>query len=322
MTRPWSNVELLATCSWGTILATINEVLAAETLAFGGAVKAIITGNVDALRTELSTDPTLARARSASAHGGTLHCVAANGVETALQRQVANSDEIAAALLDAGAEVDARCDVYRGQCTTLQLLVSSDHPYEAGVTGKVVTLPCAFGAAVQGPDGGGTPLATALYFGILDGVQALLACGARTDNPIFAAAAGELDWIRAWLDGVVGSVGCPAPSFLSLSPDRVIAAEQALVFASMCGGTEIIELPSDRGVNVNATPPGSHWTAPPLHTAAIQGHVACVEMLLAKGAGSSIRDARHHATPAAWIAHARGPRKIFAQEVARLLPAS
>src|SRR6266571_5897846 len=279
--------------------AMIDNILAAEKPSFARSVTAIITGDVDSLRQELAADPLLARARSASPHRATLlHYVAANGIESELQRQVPNSDEIAAALLDAGADVDAECDAYGGQCMTLDLLVSSDHPYEAGVTGKVVTLLCASGAAVNGRDNDGSPLATALYFGILDGVQALLACRARTDNPIFAAAAGDADWIRAWLDENVGTVGRPGPSYFPLSADRVVAAEQALVFASMCGQVEIVRLLADRGVNVNASPPGSHWTATPLHTAAIQGQVGTVAMLLARGADPSIKDARHRATPA------------------------
>ncbi len=230
--------------------AMIDNILAAEKPSFARSVTAIITGDVDSLRQELAADPLLARARSASPHRATLlHYVAANGIESELQRQVPNSDEIAAALLDAGADVDAECDAYGGQCMTLDLLVSSDHPYEAGVTGKVVTLLCASGAAVNGRDNDGSPLATALYFGILDGVQALLACRARTDNPIFAAAAGDADWIRAWLDENVGTVGRPGPSYFPLSADRVVAAEQALVFASMCGQVEIVrwrEAPTHR----------------------------------------------------------------------------
>src|SRR5205823_8946907 len=55
-----------------------------------------------------------------------------------------------------------------------------------------------------------------------------------------------------------------------LSADRTVAAEQALVFASMCGQTHVVALLLEHGVNVNANPPGSHWTATPLHTAAIR----------------------------------------------------
>jgi hypothetical protein len=180
----------------------IDQILAVETLSFARSVKAIITGDVSSLQRELAADPSLVQARSVSSHRATLlHYVAANGIEDELQCRVPNADEIAGALLDAGAEVDAQCDAYGSQFTTLDLLVSSDHPYEAGVTGKVVALLCASGAAIDGRENDGSPLATALYFGILDGVQTLLACGARTDNPIFAAAAGEEDWMCAWLEG-------------------------------------------------------------------------------------------------------------------------
>jgi hypothetical protein len=298
-----------------------DHILAAEKPAFARSVKAIVTGDVQALRQELAADPVLVQARSVSAHRATLlHYVAANGIEPELQRQVPNADEIANVLLSAGAKVDAKCDAYDGRWnTTMDLLVSSDHPCEAGVTGKLVTLLCSFGAAVEGPENNGSPLATALCFGILDGVQALLASGARADNAIFAAAAGDAVWMRTWLDGEVKTVDRPAPAFFPLSADRATAAEQALVFAGMCGQVEIIRLLVKRGVSVNACPPGSHWTATALHAAAIQGQGAAVALLLKHGADPAIRDQRHHGTPLDWVQHARGPRRACAQETARIL---
>jgi ankyrin repeat protein len=300
-------------------MPTIDAILDAENPAFARAIKAIITGNVVALRTEISAQPALVHARSASPHHAMLlHYVAANGIEPELQGQVANADEIAAMLLAAGADVDAKCDVYC-QSTTMDLLVSSDHPYEAGVAGKLVELLCSSGAPVDGIKDDGSPLAAALCFAILDCVHALLARGAHTENVIFAATAGRADWVRRWLDGDDSVLGLPPPAFLPLSSDRAIAAEQALVFASMCGQLEIVRFLVSRGVNVNANPPGSHWTATPLHTAAIQGQAGVVKFLLESGADPTIKDARHHATPMVWSAHARGPRKAFAQEVAKLL---
>jgi hypothetical protein len=79
----------------GASVASIDEVLAAETPAFGRAVRAIITGNADDLRAELAIAPGLIRARSSSPHHATLlHYVSANGIESELQFAVPNADEI------------------------------------------------------------------------------------------------------------------------------------------------------------------------------------------------------------------------------------
>lgn len=98
-----------------------------------------------------------------------------------------------------------------------------------------------------------------------------------------------------------------------------MAAEQALVFASMCGQTEAVRLLLDAGVEVNAQPPGSHWTATPLHTAAIQGQAVVVKLLLQRGADPALKDVRHQSTAIEWTGHARGPRRSLARAVAILM---
>jgi hypothetical protein len=146
-----------------------------------------MTGNTGALRTELAAAPGLVRARSVSPHHATLlHYVSANGIESELQFAVPNADEIAALLIAAGAEVDAPCDAYEGRWrSTMGLLVSSDHPTEAGVAGRLVELLCSAGAAVDGSDDDSSPLGTALCFGTLDCVCALIApARARTMQPL------------------------------------------------------------------------------------------------------------------------------------------
>jgi hypothetical protein len=301
-------------------MSRIDATLALETPAFARAVSAIVTGDAGALRTELEADPSLIRARAVSPHHATLlHYVAANGIESELQAAVPNADEIAALLIAAGAEVDAPCDAYEGRCrTTMDLLVSSDHPTEAGVAGRLVELLCSAGAAVDGLDGDGSPLATALSFATLDCVSALLARGARTDNIVFAAAAGQVDRVQAWLDGD-RSATMRRPAAFPQSPDGAVTAEQALVFASMCGQTNVVRLLLDRGVNINAEPPGSHWTATPLHTAAGQGQTVVAELLLSGGADPQLKDSRYRSTPIDWTRHARGPRRALARAVAVLL---
>jgi ankyrin repeat protein len=278
-----------------------DEILAAEAPAFARAVRAIITGNVPALHTELAAAPDLIRARSGSRHAATLlHYVAANGVEDPLQRPVRCADDIARVLLAAGAEVDATCNAYEGRYpTTLSLLVSSDHPARAGVSASLVHVLCDAGAAVDGLDGDRLPLSAALLFGRIECVNALIAHDAHIDNLVFAAAAGQLDWVRRWLDRdpTLTSAAC---STFPLEEDPRILAEQALVFASLCGRLDVVRLLLDRGTHIDATPPGSHWTATALHAAAGQGQRAVVELLVERGADQSIKDARYQATPLDW----------------------
>jgi hypothetical protein len=95
-------------------------------------------------------------------------------------------------LLVAGAEPDALCDAYDGKCpTTLDLLASSAHPNEAGVAGRLTVVLCSHGSAVDGVEGNGSALTTALCFANLDCVDGLLAVGARTENVVFADAVGK-----------------------------------------------------------------------------------------------------------------------------------
>ncbi|HZJ63482.1 MAG TPA: ankyrin repeat domain-containing protein [Kofleriaceae bacterium] len=282
----------------------VEEILAAETPAFARAVRAIITGDVAALRAELAAAPDLIHARSASSHRSTLlHYVAANGIEDPLQRPVANADDIARMLIAAGASVDAPCNAYDGRYpTTLSLLVSSDHPAAAGVSARLVHVLCDAGAAVDGVGGDRLPLSAALLFGKVECVDALIARGASTDNIVFAAAGGQLDWVQRWLDRDPGLVEHPCPTF-PLDDDRAVLAEQALVFASLCGRTDVVRLLLDRGTHIDATPPGSHWTATALHAAAGQGQRAVVELLLERGADPSIKDVRFQSTALGWARH-------------------
>lgn len=285
-------------------MSAVDEVLAAEQPAFARAIRAIIEGDVAALAAGLAARPELICARSAARHRATLlHYVAANGIEDELQHPVANADDVARTLITAGADVDAPCDAYDGRYpTTLSLVVSSDHPARAGVSARLVHVLCDAGAAVDGIGGDRLPLSTALLFGRPECVEALIARGARIDNLVFAAAAGRLDWAHRWLDADPDLATAPCPTF-PLEGDRTGLAEQALVFASLCGRLDVVRLLLDRGTRIDATPPGSHWTATALHTAAGQGQVAVVELLLARGADPSIQDARYQSTPLGWASH-------------------
>src|SRR5687767_12463266 len=119
--------------SWPVLSQHIEQLRAGKST-FEQAADAIVTGDVATLSSLLRTDPSLVRARSAREHGATLlHYVSANGVENFRQKTPANIVDVARLLLDAGAEVDAECDVYGGGATTLGLTVTSAHPRAMGV---------------------------------------------------------------------------------------------------------------------------------------------------------------------------------------------
>lgn len=109
--------------------------------AFERSVDAALDGNRDALHAQLAVDPGLATQRSHWGHRSTLlHYLAANGVEDYRQRVPHNAPEIVRCLLDHGADVRAYADMYGGRQTVLGLLLTSQHPKEAGLTGELAEL--------------------------------------------------------------------------------------------------------------------------------------------------------------------------------------
>src|SRR4029453_18536876 len=134
---------------------------------FENAADAVVNGDLETLRSLVQRTPELIRAHSTRIHHATLlHYVAANGVEDFRQKTPPNAVAIARFLLEAGAEVDALADTYGSDWwqTTMNLLVSSTHPADAGLQPALVDVLVDHGAAVHGPEGDGSPLMTALAF--------------------------------------------------------------------------------------------------------------------------------------------------------------
>ena len=122
--------------SWPEFSRHIDELAHTNsaTAAFEAAADAIVTGDIDLLVRHLRADLNLIRARSSREHHATLlHYTAANGVENWRQQTPTNIVEIARALLDNDAEIDATAEMYGGHCTTLGLAATSIHPERAGV---------------------------------------------------------------------------------------------------------------------------------------------------------------------------------------------
>ncbi|MCP3980646.1 MAG: hypothetical protein GY716_15190 [bacterium] len=273
---------------------------------FDAAVRAVIDGDSATLRSLLGDRPDLIRARSTSEHGSTLlHYVSANGIEDELQRTPANAVEIAEILLEVGAEADALQGTYDGGWTStpLALLCSSGHPHERGNHAELVEALIRGGAAVNGIDGDGCPLNTALSFRYPAVVAVLGRHGARPANVVDAAALGALDRLREMLDA-----GPEDPTQRFVDPFRHVAEgsqalELALGKACLCGQLGAASLLIERGVDVDAVT--IQHGARPIHEAAHGGSVELTRLLLDHGADTTKRDTFWNGLPADW-ARARG----------------
>lgn len=285
---------------WPELAQYVRDVRQVDSQAarFEAAVEAVIDGDVASLLAHLDRDPTLVSARSARVtcfdppvHGAMLlHYVAANGVENHRQRTPANAVDVARLLIERGANVDALAYLYGGACTTMSLLVSSDHPRRAGVQVALVDLLVEHGASVE-PLGTGSwtsPLVTALVFGCREAAEALVRLGARVDSVVSAAGLGRTDDVRRLLPTADGE-------------DR----HRALALAAQNGHADTMAVLLDAGEDPNRyNPPGTHAHSTPLHQAAWSGHLDVVRLLVERGARLDLRDAHHDSTPLGWADYA------------------
>jgi len=298
-------------------LAAYVEVVSQDgaVFAFESAVEAVVNGDLGALQNALRRDPALVRARSSRVccfdppvHRATLlHYVAANGVEAYRQKTPPNALEVARTLLQADAEPDALADMYGAGCTTMSMLVSSSHPADAGLQVPLVELLLDFGAAIEGRGTRkwGTPLFTALTFGMIDAAEVLAKRGACIELP---AAAGL---------GLVGEAARLLPSA------DAEARHRALSLAAQHGHAEIVRLLLDAGEDPNRyNLEGNHAHATPLHHAVLGGHEAVVRLLVERGARLDIRDTIWHGTPLGWAVHGGGKAHPQMAECLRSLGAT
>ncbi len=281
---------------------------------FESAVESVINGDLAALKAALGRDPALIRARSSRVccfdppvHRATLlHYIAANGVEGYRQKTPPNAVEIARALLEAGAEPDALADMYGAACTTMSMLVSSGPPAEAGLQAPLIELLLDFSAAIEGHGTRkwGTPLHTALAFGMIDAAKTLARRGARIDLPA-AAGLGRLDDV------------------IRLLPADTEARHRALSLAAQHGHAEVVRLLLDAGEDPNRyNPEGNHPHSTPLHQAVVGGHEPVVRLLVERGARLDIRDTVWNGTPLGWALYGGGRAQAEMAATLRSLGAS
>jgi len=257
---------------------------------FEVATDAIVTGDIVALKKLLQEDPELAKACSTREHrAALLHYVSANGVEGYRQQTPNNIVQIAKLLLESGAEVDALCNVYGGDCTTLGLTATSIHPQRAGVQIELMDLLLEHGARrdLLGSAGGKHTLIFAcLANGQPRAAEHLRKLGAPLDF-VSAAGLGCLDVVQ---------------QFFATRQHDLPNAEVLNAYAYSCGygSTDVVKFLLDKGVDVNTELKvhGSGHTG--LHIAAFHGHVKVAKLLLQRGARVDLMDKTWGTPPLVW----------------------
>jgi ankyrin repeat protein len=277
--------------SWPRFAQHLAGLADGPTKRYEAAVDAIVTGDLRALEALLDADAELVRRRSTRVHAATLlHYVAANGVEQYRQKSPPNAVEVADLLLRRGSEPDATAQMYGEADTTMELLVSSSHPAEAGVQVPLVHKLADFGAAVD------EALLTAVVFQYAKAADDLVERGAKADTIVTAAGLGREDLVRTMVDEhgrlrpdvKLAPVGVPKPR-----RDPRGNLEWALTCAAALGHARVVDFLAGCGVDLAARG-FAGFTA--LHWGAVKADLEVVDVLLTRGAALDDTGNHHHAT--------------------------
>lgn len=238
--------------------------------AFEAAVDAIVRGNAGELARLLHAHPGLVDARSTREHGcALLHYTAANGVEQYRQVTPKNIVEIARILLGAGAEVDAKANLYGGGSNTLGLAATSVHPFRAGVQNDLLQVLLDHGADINAPQGAGNDqniVLGCLANGRDEAAIYLAGQGAKL-NLESAAGVGRLDVVRSYFNDEHELINGATREQLSA----------AFTWACGYGQTAVVEYLLAQGVELTASGPQKQTA---MHWACMFRHVDVLKLLL------------------------------------------
>ena len=243
-------------------------------------------GDIEKFKALIAEDPSLATSRSSCGHPTLLQCVVLDGKDRPY------NVEMAQVLIDAGAELNepliACGSMDNRACAELLL----DH-----------------GAAIDGTDGW-TVLEEALYWDSRNVIAMLLERGAKIQNLRTAAGLGRTDLIESYFnaDGTLkpeaGKINSPFSKLAKTwTQDQQGIVNNAFVYACMHGHIDAAKLLLEKGAEINTIPGGFDYAGTGLHYAALNGHRATVEFLLANSADPNIKDTKVHSTAAGWAEH-------------------
>jgi ankyrin repeat protein len=280
-------------------------------------IAAVRRGDIDTLRDTLASDPAAANPRWIAGFDRPtpipndsipLFCVS-EGVFRGTNTQH-NAYDMTRTLVAAGADIHVEGDI------VLASAVSFD------VVDAVAALLDA-GAAIDGVDGDGVPMAYAMHFGFVEVAELLGRRGAKRDLR-FAAGLGELDAVGSWFaaDGSLkpgaGALADPygqehkqrAQSPFRCERTRRNILSQALYFACVHHRLQVADFLLAQGADINGIVPGLDMRATVLHrVATTNGRFTrsetetAIRFLLDRGANPAIRDEIYQSTPIGWAFH-------------------
>jgi len=266
---------------------------------FHPAIRAIKSGDLDGLSALIKQDPSLAVARSTTSHPTLLQCLTLDATD------VPNKVEMAEVLLDAGADLNGAL----GAAASINNV-------------EIAKLLLDRGAAVNGT-GGWAPLEEALYWNNQGVIELLLERGASVHNLRIASGLGRIDLIESFFiaDGSLkpeaGQIDWPFGDVQKSNLNQGIKEElhakvaqwagkrqdiinNAFIYACMHNKVDAAQLLLQKGVEINAIPPGFDYSGTGLHYAALNGHRAMVDFLIDQGADVNARDTKVHSKPSGW----------------------
>ena len=247
------------------------------------ALDALLSHDAERLRAALDADPALVHR---SVGSNTL-------LETATQPVAgAVPAEVIAVLIEGGAELDRALNL--AGCWNLAEL--AEQLLDAGAD------------PAARADAGITPLESAAMHGSADAADVLVRHGVHRSGLWLAAAAGQLELVRDWVDsdGTLlappgsyrpnfADVGRPAGAAPSEEPSEILG--EALVFAAANGRLNVVDYLVGVGVDVDARP---YRNTTGLHLAIQLGKLEMVRHLLELGASTTIRDDEYSSDALGW----------------------
>ena len=246
---------------------------------FERAVEAIVRGDVNSLKKILDKYPELIKSRSVRNHHCTLlNYVGANGVENYRQKTPKNAVEVAEILLNKGAEVDARGDMYKST-TTLGLVATSVHPFLGGVQNDLIDILLKFGADPNiGVSKGyteGLIIVACLHNGRGEAAKYLSTKGAILDLE-GACGVGALDEVKKYFNAEGKLI------------DEKLRKKYESGFAWACeyGHKNVVEFCLNHGIEIDTNAQGMTG----LHWAVVGASIDVIEFLLRKNAPLEIRN--------------------------------